>query len=92
MTTQFPEDPLTYIKTWQTKFNGTCNLDPSLLCDPKQKTIDEFLDTICSGLEELSGKEVFNCFVEAVQIEHNQKQKEYNKVIELKNMLTEVQR
>jgi len=53
----------------------------------KQKTIDNFLDTICCALEEMSGEEVFDCFFEAVQSEHEYKEKEYNKINELMDFL-----
>ena len=53
----------------------------------KQKVVDEFLDTICCALEELSGEEVFNCFVEAVQTQHDYTQKEHYKTNELFNLL-----
>jgi hypothetical protein len=54
----------------------------------KQKTIDEFLDTICCGLEEMSGKEVFDCFVEAIQSQHEYTKKEYYKTIDLMDLLS----
>jgi hypothetical protein len=53
----------------------------------KQKTIDDFLDTICCALEEMSGEEVFDCFFEAVQSQHEYKEKEYNKINELMDFL-----
>jgi len=54
----------------------------------KQRTVNNFLDTICCALEELSGEEVFECFVEAVQAQHTYTNKEYNKANELLNLLT----
>jgi hypothetical protein len=143
MTTQFPEDPLTHIKTWQAKFKeskkqcGVAEMDEPLvskdsrenlhdtsnatdsvkdwrtfwkdvLDEPgahvypenelnqaiqkqktmaKQKTVDNFLDEICCALEEMSGKEVFNCFVEAVQTQWDYTQKEYDKISELLDLL-----
>jgi len=53
----------------------------------KQKAVDDFLDTICCALEEMSGEEVFDCFFEAVQSEHEYKEKEYNKINELMDFL-----
>jgi hypothetical protein len=147
MTTQFPEDPLNHIKTWQAKFKehkkqcGVAELDEPLvskdlrenlhntsyavdsikdwrtywkevLDEPgahvypenelnqaiqkqktmaKQKTIDNFLDEICCALEEMSGEEVFDCFVEAVQSQHEYTKKEYDKTNKLMNLLTKVQ-
>ena len=147
MTTQFPEDPLTYIKTWQTKFkeskkqcgvaemetpgttkdsrealHDTSNATDSVkdwrafwkdvldeqevhvysedelnqakqkqLTMAKQKIIDEFLDTICCALEEMSGEELFDCFVEAVQSQRKYTKKEYDKTTELIDMLIGVQ-
>jgi len=54
----------------------------------KQRIVNNFLDTICCALEEISGKEVFECFVEAVQAQHEYTNKEYNKANELLNLLT----
>jgi hypothetical protein len=143
MSTQFPEDPLSHIKTWQAKFkehkkpcgvaelaeplvskdsrenlHDTSNATDSVkdwrtfwkdvLDEPgahvypenelnqaiqkqktmtKQKIVDEFLDTICCALEELSGEEIFDCFVEAVQTQHDYTQKEHYKTNELFNLL-----
>ena len=53
----------------------------------KQKAVDYFLDTICCALEEMSGKELFDCFVEAVQSQHEYTKKEYNKTNELMDLL-----
>jgi hypothetical protein len=145
MTTQFPEDPLNHIKTWQAKFkehkqqcevtkmdtsmdtSGTTykdtreglhdtsnatdavkdwrafckdildNNNPEEWIYPKdelimakQKAVDDFLDTICCALEELNGKEVFSCFIQAVQSQHEYTKKEYNKINELMNLLIEI--
>jgi hypothetical protein len=49
----------------------------------KQKAVDDFLDTICCALEELSGEEVFDCFVEAVQSQWNYTRKEHEKTNDL---------
>jgi hypothetical protein len=57
----------------------------------KQKTVDNFLDTICCALEEMSGEEVFDCFFEAVQSQHEYTKKEYDKTMELRDMLIGVQ-
>jgi hypothetical protein len=46
----------------------------------KQKAVDNFLDTICCALEELSGEEVFDCFFEAVQSQWDYTLKEHKKV------------
>ena len=54
----------------------------------KQKTVDNFLDEICCALEELSGKEVFDCFVEAVQGQFDYTKKEHDKTSELLDLLT----
>jgi hypothetical protein len=144
MTTQFPEDPLNHIKTWQAKFKehkkqcGVAELDEPLvskdsrenlhntsyavdsikdwrtfwkevLDEPgahvypenelnqaiqkqktmaKQKTIDNFLDEICCALEEMSGEEVFDCFLEAVQSQFDYTKKEHDKTSELLDLLT----
>jgi hypothetical protein len=49
----------------------------------KQKTVDNFLDTICCALEEMNGEEVFDCFLEAVQSQWNYTKKEYDKTNDL---------
>lgn len=49
----------------------------------KQKAVDDFLDTICCALEEMSGKEVFDCFVEAVQSQWDYTLKEHTKANDL---------
>ena len=54
----------------------------------KQKTIDNFLDEICCALEEMNGKEVFECFVEAVQSQFDYTKKEHDKTSELLDLLT----
>jgi hypothetical protein len=141
MSTQFPEDPLNHIKTWQTKFKehkqqcgvaemdtpGTTKNSREALHDTsnatdsvkdwrtfwkdvlddsednfenelataikqqiamaKQKAVDNFLDTICCALEEMSGEEVFDCFFEAVQSQHKYTKKEYDKTNELMDLL-----
>jgi hypothetical protein len=143
MSTQFPEDPLNHIKTWQAKFKEhqkqceVAELDEPLVSKDarenlhntsnavdsikdwrtfwkdvlddsednfenelatavkqqktmaKQKTVDNFLDEICCALEEMSGAELFDCFVEAVQSQHEYTKKEYDKTNELMNLLTE---
>jgi hypothetical protein len=53
----------------------------------KQKTVDDFLDTLCGALEELSGKEVFDCFFEAVQSQNEYTKKEHDKTSELLDLL-----
>jgi hypothetical protein len=141
MSTQFPEDPLNHIKTWQTKFKkhkqqcGVAEMDtPGITKDSrealhdtrnatdsvkdwrtfwkdvlddsednfenelataikqqiamaKQKAVDNFLDTICCALEELSGEEVFDCFFEAVQSQFDYTKKEHDKTSELLDLL-----
>ena len=57
----------------------------------KQKAVDNFLDTICCALEEMSGEEVFDCFLEAVHSQHAYTKKEYDKTMELRDMLIGVQ-
>ena len=144
MTTQFPEDPLTHIKTWQAKFKehkqqcGVAEMDTpgttkdsrealhntanatdaikdwrgfwkEVLDEPgahvypeselteaiqkqltmtKQKTVDNFLEEICCALEEMSGKEVFDCFVKAVESQHEYTKKVYYKTIDLMDLLS----
>jgi hypothetical protein len=141
MSTQFPEDPLNHIKTWQTKFKehkqqcGVAEMDtPGITKDSrealhdtrnatdsvkdwrtfwkdvlddsennfendlaaavkqqitiaKQKAVDNFLDTICCALEEMSGEEVFDCFFEAVQSQFDYTKKEHDKTSELLDLL-----
>lgn len=130
MTIQFPEDPLTHIKTWQTLFkktrqqsevfkmntsevtkesheklhivkNATDHIqdwrtfwadvlkdeDPSALAKAKEETIKDFLDTISCALEGMSGTEVFDCFIQAVENEMEYKQSECKRITELFNLL-----
>jgi hypothetical protein len=143
MLTQFPEDPLNHIKTWQAKFKehkqqcGVAELDEPLVSKDsrenlhdtsnatdsvkdwstfwedvlddfksednfenelataikqqiamaKQKAVDNFLDTICCALEEMSGEEVFDCFFEAVQSQFDYTKKEHDKTSELLDLL-----
>ena len=54
----------------------------------KQKTVNNFLDEICCALEEMSGKEVFDCFLEAVQSQFDYTKKEHDKTSELLDLLT----
>ena len=54
----------------------------------KQKVLDDFLETICCALEEMSGKEVFDCFVKAVKSQHEYTKKEYYKTIDLMDLLS----
>jgi len=49
----------------------------------KQKAVDDFLDTLCGALEELSGEEVFDCFFEAVQSQWDYTRKEHEKTNDL---------
>jgi len=53
----------------------------------KQKIVDDFLDTLCGAFEELSGKEIFDCFFEAVQSQFDYTKKEHDKTSELLDLL-----
>jgi uncharacterized protein with gpF-like domain len=64
--------------------------DSVVLRQTKQRIINHFLDTIAHALEELSGKEVLDCFIQAVEDEHTYKVKESNKVGELFNLLSQL--
>ena len=128
MTTQFPEDPLTYIIEWQTKFkenkmetsshtkdsreslHNTSNATDSIkdwrtfwkdvLDEPdtkeestthKQRLVNDFADSICCALEEMNGEEIFECFFEAAQIQHEYTKKEYDKTTKLMDRLIGMQ-
>jgi hypothetical protein len=56
----------------------------------KQKIIDDFLDTLCGAFEELSGKEIFDCFFEAVQSQFDYTKKEHDKTSELLDLLAKL--
>jgi hypothetical protein len=56
----------------------------------KQKIVDDFLDTLCGAFEELSGKEIFDCFFEAVQSQFDYTKKEHDKTSELLDLLDEL--
>jgi glutamyl-tRNA reductase len=58
------------------------------LTTAKQKAVDNFLEEICCALEELSGKEIFDCFVEAAQGQFDYTKKEHEKTSELLDLLT----
>jgi hypothetical protein len=45
----------------------------------KEKIRDDFADTICHGLEQLTGEEVFECFRNAVTEHRIYTTKEYEK-------------
>ena len=77
------------VKDWRSFWKEILDEPGTWVCpDAKQKAVDGFLDTICCALEEMNGKEVFECFVEAVQTQHAYTNKENNKANELMNLLT----
>jgi hypothetical protein len=53
----------------------------------KQKIVNDFLDTLCGAFEELSGNEIFDCFLEAVQSQFDYTKKEHDKTSELLDLL-----
>lgn len=61
--------------------------DPSALAKAKERAIKHFLDTISCALEEMSGTEVFDCFIQAVENEMEYKQSECKRITELFNLL-----
>ena len=78
------------IKDWRTfcaEVLDESKWEPDLSCD-KQEAVRDFADTICCALEKMSGKEVFECFFEAVQDKYNHTKKEYDKACELLDLLT----
>ena len=76
------------IKDWRTFWKDVLDEPETKVCSgAKQKAIDEFLDTICGALEEMSGKEVFDCFTEAVQSQWEYTKKEFDKTTELMDLL-----
>ena len=76
------------IKDWRTFWKDVLDEPETKVCSgAKQKTIDDFLDTICCALEELTGEEVFDCFLEAVQVRNEDTKKEYDKTNELMDLL-----
>jgi len=83
----FWKDVLDEPGTWTCSEDELTKATEKQLATAKQKIIDEFLDTICCALEELSGEEVFDCFFEAVQRQHKYTEKEYNKAGELMDFL-----
>jgi hypothetical protein len=79
------------IKDWRTFWNEVLDDETETNKykeERRQKTIDEFLDTICCALEEMSGKETLDCFVEAVKSQHEYTTKEYEKTKELMEPLS----
>ena len=76
------------IKDWRTFWKDVLDEPETKVCSGvKQKTIDDFLDTLCCALEELTGEEVFDCFLEAVQVRNEDTKKEYDKTNELMDLL-----
>lgn len=77
------------IKDWRTFWKDVLDEPGAKVCSSvKQKTIDDFLDTICCALEELTGEEVFDCFLEAVQSQFDYTKKEHDKTSKLLDLLT----
>jgi len=76
------------VKDWRTFWKEILD-EPGTWVNPdaKQKTIDNFRDTICCALEEMNGEEVFDCFLEAVQAQHEYTKKEFDKTNELMDLL-----
>ena len=77
------------IKDWRTFWAEVLN-EPEEnpdLNNAKQETVRDFADTICCALEKMSGKEVFECFLEAAQDQYNYTKKEYDKACELLNQI-----
>ena len=76
------------VKDWRTFWKEILDEPGTWVCpDAKQKAVDNFLDTICCALEEMSGEEVFDCFLEAVHSQHEYTKKEYDKTMELMDLL-----
>ena len=82
MTTQLDSNLTVDFDVWKTRFE---NLDTAV--KEQQTIVDDFLDTLSCALEELSGKEVFDCFAEAVQSQFDYTKKEYDKTSELLDLL-----
>jgi hypothetical protein len=53
----------------------------------KRRATDDFLDTICCALEEMDGDEVFDCFLDAVQVQYAHTKKEHEKSTKLIDLL-----
>jgi len=81
----FWKDVLDEPGAWNCSENELNKAIAKQLTMAKQKTVDNFLDTICCGLEEMSGEEVFDCFIEAVQSQWDYTQKEHKKTNDLFN-------
>jgi hypothetical protein len=80
------------IKDWRTFWKDVLDEpETKIWLDAKQKAVDNFLDTICCALEEMSGEEVFDCFLKAAQTQHEHTKKEHNKTTKLMDMLIGVQ-
>ena len=77
------------IKNWGTFWEDALSEQKTFAVKSKvkQKTVDDFFDTICCALEEMNGDEVFDCFFEAVQNQHEYTKKEFDKTNELMNLL-----
>ena len=75
------------IQSFDTLLVGFDTCNEQKLSKAKQKTVDDFLDTICCALEEMNGEEVFDCFFEAAQNQREYTKKEYDKISELMHLL-----
>ena len=87
MTTQLDSNLTVDFDVWKTRFENLDTAVKEQQTIAKQKTVDDFLDTLSCALEELSGKEVFDCFAEAVQSQFDYTKKEHDKTSELLDLL-----
>jgi hypothetical protein len=81
------------IKDWRTFWKDVLD-EPDTeeeLTTEKQRLVNDFSDSICCALEEMSGEEVFDCFLKAAQTQHEHTKKEHNKTTELMDILIKVQ-
>ena len=78
------DEPITCIGS-ENNLNKTINQQKTMA---KQNAVEDFLNTICCALEELSGKELFDCFFEAVQSQFDYTKKEHDKTSELLDLLS----
>ena len=78
------DEPITCIGS-ENNLNKTIKTQKTMA---KQKTFDNFFETLCSAFEELSGEEIFDCFFEAVQSQFDYTKKEHDKSSELLDLLS----
>ena len=100
-----PHEPIDVITNWQEWYKKNCavsclNTPPvsnktknmDIFMQPiKNKTVENFADTIVDAMVDLSGAEVYKCFLQAAQENLEIVEREYKKAKQLVDYLTNKQ-